>query len=128
MARRSESSAACCAPTSMVAVIASSTSLSRDSWLGQRKVDTLAIQIIHRLVDCAVECIAVGEGLMGEMVRLEIMPDDFDVVQLRRILGQPLDGEPVSTGGQRSQKKSAVIDRTIVLDKHGPFDGLSGPR
>ena len=35
--------------------------LSRDSWLGQRKGDTLVIQIIQRLVDCAVECIAVGE-------------------------------------------------------------------
>src|ERR1700704_530349 len=90
--------------------------LSRDSWLAQRKGDTLVIQIIHRLVDCAVECIAVGEGLMGEMVRLEIMPDDFDVVQLRRILGQPLDGEPVSTGGQRRQRKSAGMDRAIVLD------------
>ena len=102
-------------------------SLSRDSWLGQRKGDTLVIQIIHRLVDCAVECIAVGEGLMGEMVRLEIMPDDFDVVQLRRILGQPLDGEPVSTGGQRRQRKSAGMDRTIVLDQHDRFDRLSGP-
>ena len=101
--------------------------LSRDSWLGQRKGDTLVIQIIYRLVDCAVECIAVGEGLMGEMVRLEIMPDDFDVVQLRRILGQPLDGEPVSTGGQRRQRKSAGMDRAIVLDQHDRFDRLSGP-
>jgi hypothetical protein len=42
---------------------------------------------------------------MREMVRLEVAPDELDIVQLRRILGQPLDGEPVSADGQRPAKR-----------------------
>jgi hypothetical protein len=33
----------------------------------------------------------------------------------------------VSTGGQRRQRKSAGMDRAIVLDQHDRFDRLSGP-
>jgi hypothetical protein len=44
---------------------------------------------------------------MRQMMRLEIAPDGFDVVQFRRILGQPLDGEPVRSGGQRGQGERA---------------------
>ena len=31
-------------------------------------------------MDWGIECIGVGEGLMGEMMRLEVAPDGFDVV------------------------------------------------
>jgi hypothetical protein len=43
----------------------------------------------------------IGEGLMGEVMRLEIVPDDLDVVELGRVFGQPLNGEPVCPGGKR---------------------------
>src|SRR4051812_49374127 len=65
------------------------------------------------------------KGLMGEMVCLQVMPDAFNVIQLRRVFGQPLDGEPVSAGGQRSQRERAGVDRTIVLDQHHRFERLA---
>ena len=65
------------------------------------------------------------KGLMGEMVCLQVMPDAFNVVQLRRVFGQPLDGEPVSAGGQRSRRELAGVDRTIVLDQHHRFERLA---
>jgi hypothetical protein len=60
-------------------------------------------------MDRPIECISVREGLMGEMMRLEIMPDGLDVVQFRRILGQPLDGKPMRTGGKRCQRELAGV-------------------
>ena len=41
---------------------------------------------------------------MGEVMRLEVAPDDFDVVEFGSVFGQPLDGEPVlpsREGGER---------------------------
>ena len=55
---------------------------------------------IDCLVDGAVEGIGVSEGLMREMLCFEVTPDGLDVVQLRRILGEPLDSEPM--GGPAS--------------------------
>ena len=75
--------------------------LSRASWLGQRKGHPLGVQCVDCLVDGSVERIGVREGLMGEVMCLEIAPDAFDVIQVRRIFGQPFDGEPVRAGGQR---------------------------
>ncbi|HTC08851.1 MAG TPA: hypothetical protein VK726_08740, partial [Acetobacteraceae bacterium] len=46
--------------------------LSRDSPLGQRKRPAFAVQCIDGLMDGAVECVGIGEGLMREMVRLEV--------------------------------------------------------
>ncbi len=54
--------------------------LSRDLQLGQRKLGALEIEGVNGLMDCGIECIGVGEGLMGEMMRLEVAPDGFDVV------------------------------------------------
>ena len=53
----------------------------RDSWSGQRKHHTLRIQRVHGLVDRLVECVSISIGVMREMVRLEVMPDDLDVVR-----------------------------------------------
>ena len=77
--------------------------LSKDPWFGQRKRRAFGIQRGDGLVDFPVERVRVSEGLMVQMMRLEIAPDGSDVVQFRRILGQPLDGEPVRSGGQRGQ-------------------------
>ena len=79
-------------------------------------------------MDCLVEGVRVGEGLVGEMMRLEVAPDEFDVVQFGRVFGQPLDGEPVSTGGERCERALAGVDRAVVLDQYDGREGLSGPR
>jgi hypothetical protein len=54
--------------------------LSRDSQLDQRKRGPLEIEGVNGLMDCGIEGIGVGEGLMREMMRLEVAPDGFDVV------------------------------------------------
>ena len=77
-------------------------------------------------MDCAVERASVGKGLMRQMVRLEIVPDHLDVVEFRRILGQPLDGEPVGAGGQRCTREFAGVDWAVVLDDYHRFGGLAG--
>jgi hypothetical protein len=47
---------------------------------------------------------------MRQTMRLEIAPDGSDVVQFRRILGQPLDGEPCARAAGAA-KESAEAAR-----------------
>jgi AraC-like DNA-binding protein len=54
--------------------------LSRDSRLGQRNDCTLAVQVFDCLVNGAIEFGDVSEGLMSQIVRLQVVPDDLDVV------------------------------------------------
>src|SRR5215210_9515679 len=72
-------------------------------------------------MDGAVEVIRAGEGLMSEVMPLQVAPDRFDVVQLRSVFRQPLDREPVSPQGERRATCFAGVDRTVVEDEH---DGL----
>ena len=95
----------------------SAQNLSRDSAIDQRFDGALPVQGLHGGVDAAIESSGVGEGLVGEMMRFEIVPDNLDVVELRRVLGQPLDGEPVSAGLKRRERELADVDRTVVLDE-----------
>ena len=95
---------------------------------GQRKRSALGIECTDCVLDRPVERGRVSEGLMREMMRFEVMPDAFDVVQFGRIFGQPLDDEPVGAGGQRCQRELAGMDRPIVLDQHHRLDGLPGLR
>jgi hypothetical protein len=62
-------------------------SLSRDSRLVQRIDHSLPIEFIDGRVDRLVERRDVGECLMGEVVRLEVMPDDLDIIKLGRVFG-----------------------------------------
>jgi hypothetical protein len=78
-------------------------------------------------MDRLVECVGISEGLMGEMMRLEVAPDEFDVVQFGGVFWQPLDGEPMGAGGECCERKLAGVDRTVVLDQHDGGEGLSGP-
>jgi hypothetical protein len=65
----------------------SQSALSRDSLNDQRIDGSLLVQGGHGCMDGAVEGVGVSEGLMGQMVRLEIVPDNLDVVEfLVRIL------------------------------------------
>jgi hypothetical protein len=53
------------------------------------------VEVLDGGVDGAFECGDVCEGLMGEVMRLEIMPNDFNVIEFGRVFWQPLDGEPM---------------------------------
>jgi hypothetical protein len=63
-------------------------------------------------MDRVVERGDVGEGLMGEAMRLEIVPD-LNVIEFGRGLGQPFNGEPVCPGGERRARKFADMDWSI---------------
>ena len=80
------------------------------------------------MVDRLVESVGIGEGLVSEMMRLEVAPDGLDVVQFRGVFGQPLDGEPMCAGSERRERALAGMDRAIVRDQHDGREGLSGPR
>src|SRR5271166_3156217 len=72
-------------------------------------------------MDGAVEGVGVSEGLVGQMVRLEIAPDDLDVVELGRVFRQPFDGEPVLARFEGLEGELADVDRPVVFDEHdGP--------
>src|SRR5271165_4233946 len=92
--------------------------LSRDSRRGQRNGDALAVEIDDSVMDGLVECGGICEGVVGEVMGLEIAPDRLDVVEFRCVFGQPLDGEPVLAGGQGAERAFAGVDRTVVLDQH----------
>lgn len=67
-----------------------------------------------------------SEGLVSEVVRFEVMPDDFDVVKFRCVFRQPLDGEPMRSGGKGGEREFADMDRAIVLDEHDGPGWVSG--
>src|ERR1700734_303960 len=92
--------------------------LSRDSWLGQRNDHALTVKVCNGCMDGFVECGAVGEGLMSEVMRLEIVPDHLDVIQFWRVFWQPLGREPVCTCGEGYTRKLADVDWPVVLDQH----------
>src|SRR5271157_4608282 len=100
--------------------------LSRDSRFGQRNGHSLLVEVVDGGVDGLVEGVDIGEGLMGEVMRLGVAPDDFDVIELWSVFGQPLDGEPVRPGSEGRERELADVDRPIVLDQHDRLDGLAG--
>jgi hypothetical protein len=59
---------------------------------------SLPVEFLDGGMDRLVERGEIGEGLMGEVMRLEIVPDDLDVIEFGRVFGQPFDCEPVCPG------------------------------
>lgn len=94
---------------------------SRDSRFAQRNGHALLVEVVDGVVDGLVECCDIGEGLMGEVMRLEVAPDGFDVVEFGSVFGQPLDGEPVRPRREGRERELADMDRPIVLDQHDRF-------
>src|SRR5208282_3082120 len=92
--------------------------LSRDSPIDQRIARSLVVQGLDSLMDGSIEVGGVGEGVVGEIVRFEIVPDNLDVVEFGRIFRQPLDGEPMLARSEGGKGELADVDRSIVLDQH----------
>ena len=76
-------------------------------------------------MDGLIERVGIDEGFVGEMMGLEIAPDGLDVIQLRCVFGQPLDGEPVGAGGQGCSRDLAGVNWPVVLDQHHRLGGLT---
>ncbi len=55
---------------------------------------SFAIEHPDRLVDGIIEVVWTRESLVSKMMLLQIAPELFDVVELRRVFRQPLDREP----------------------------------
>ena len=64
-------------------------------------------------MDGGIEVFCVGEGLVGEMMGFQVMPDNFDVVEFGRIFGQPFDGEPVLARRERCFGGQAGVDGAL---------------
>jgi len=59
---------------------------------------------------------------------LEIAPDGLDVVEFRRVLGQPFDGELMGAVGKRGDGGLAHVDRPVVEHDDDRPDRQAGPR
>src|SRR4051812_8938309 len=68
-------------------------------------------------MDGGVEGVGVAEGPVGEVVALQVAPGALDVVQLGRVLRQPLDREP-GARGERLPARLAGVDRPVVERQH----------
>ena len=63
-------------------------------------------------MDGSIEVGGVGEGVVGEIVRFEIVPDNLDVVEFGRVFWQPLDGEPMLARFEGGKGELADMDRS----------------
>ena len=92
--------------------------LSRDLPVDQRIDISLVVQSFDRRVDCAIKRFDIGERLMGQMTCFEIVPDDLNVIEVGRVFGKPLDGQPMLARIERRPGDFADMDRPIILDQH----------
>src|SRR5919205_509355 len=96
--------------------------LSSDLLIGPRMAASFGIALEDGLVNGAIEVIRAGEGLVGEVMPLQVAPETLDIVQLRSGFRQPLDREPVGTRGKGRPSRLAGVDRTVVEDQNEGLD------
>src|SRR4051794_2890163 len=77
---------------------------------------TLAVEGVNSSMDGEIELDGVAEGAVGQVVALQVAPGALDVVQLRRVLREPLDREP-GARGERLPARLARMDRAVVQDQ-----------
>ncbi len=61
---------------------------------------SFGVELDDGLLDGAIKVIRAGEGLVSEVMPLQVAPDPFNVVQLRGVFRQPRDREPVGALGE----------------------------
>ena len=64
--------------------------LNRDSRLGQRIDHSLPVKGLDACMDGLIERGDVGEGLIGKVMRLEVVPDDLDIINTNGPKFRPL--------------------------------------
>src|SRR3954469_23101914 len=84
----SPSLAFCPSPTSEAGRLLAA--LSSSSMVGQQMAVSFGIKLDDSLVNGVVEVIRAGEGLMSEVMPLQVAPDPFNIVQLRGVFRTPL--------------------------------------
>src|SRR3954466_9071194 len=83
---------------------------------------SFGVEFPDSIVDGLIEVVRSGEGLVSEVMPLEVAPDPFNVVELRGVFRQPLDGEHVCALGERGAACLAGVDRAVVQDEHEGLD------
>src|SRR3954447_19919011 len=96
--------------------------LSSNSVVGQRMAASFGIEFPDGVVDGLIEVFRSGEGLVSEVMPLQVAPETLDVVQLRSVFRQPLDREPVGPRGEGGASRLAGVDRTVVEDQNEGLD------
>src|SRR5215212_6490403 len=86
---------------------------------------SLVVEAGGRLMDGAVESVDIGEGVVGELMLLEITPASFDVVQFGGVFRQPFEGEP-GARGERLCCQLATVDRLVVENRDQGPDTVGG--
>src|SRR3954447_15873625 len=109
-------------PTAKTSLAGARKALSSSSVVGQRMTASFGIEFPDGIVDGLIEVVRSGEDLVGEVMRLQVAPDPFNVVQLRSIFRQPLDCEPVSARGEGGASRLAGVDWTVVEDQNEGLD------
>jgi hypothetical protein len=101
--------------------------LSSDSLIVPRMLGAFAVEVVDGAGDGTIELVDALKGLVGEVVTLEIAPGALDVVELRSVLGQPLDGDPgpLLEGGAG---QFADMDRSVVEDEDDRLGRSAGSR
>src|SRR5215210_385021 len=96
--------------------------LSSNSLVGQRMAVSFRVEVPGAVMDGAIEIVRFREGLMSEVVPLQVAPDRFDVVELRGVFRKPFDPKPVGALGERGAACLAGVDRAVVEDEHDRLD------
>ena len=79
---------------------------------------SFGIEFPDGIMDGLIEVVRSGEGLVGEVMPLQVAPETLDIVQLRSGFRQPLDREPVGPRGEGAARRLAGVDRTVIEDQN----------
>src|SRR3954466_2905225 len=83
---------------------------------------SFGVEFPDSIVDGLIEVFRSGEGLVSEVMPLQVAPETLDVVQLRSVFRQPLDREPVGPRGEGGASRLAGVDRAVVEDQNEGLD------
>src|SRR5215212_4774164 len=97
------------------------TALSSSLIVSQRIAASFGIEFPDGVVDGLIEVVRSGEGLVSEVIPLQVAPETLDIVQLRSVFRQPLDPEPMSPLREGRPSRLTGVDGAVVEHKH---DGL----
>src|SRR3954447_22825301 len=92
--------------------------LSSSSMVSQRMAASFGIEFPDGVVDRLIEVVRSGEGLVSEVMPLQVAPETLDIVQLRRVFRQPLDPEPMSPLGEGGPSRLTGVDGAVVAHQH----------
>src|SRR5215211_6697788 len=89
---------------------------------------SLVVEAGDSIMNGAVESVEIGEGMVGEIMLLEVTPASLDVIQLGGVFRQPFEGEPGALG-KCARCQPAAVDRPVVENRDqgpGAFGGAIG--